>query len=169
MESPYTKGSHPRDKYWIGKVGLIYPSDYGYATSGGSAINREACLADAVYNYGDNECTENWVMPHTYSPYGTFCFWTITPNPESATSTFVSCSWYIDDDITNGRYSYVADDDVTSDFDQYSVIPALYLKANILWTDGNGTKENPFVFDSCEGAVDGDGNCVVVNTGEPKL
>ena len=34
-----------RPTTWTGKVGLMYPSDYGYATSGGSTTNRAACLA----------------------------------------------------------------------------------------------------------------------------
>lgn len=29
---------------WKGLVGLMYPSDYGYATSGGSITNRTTCL-----------------------------------------------------------------------------------------------------------------------------
>ena len=32
-----------RPTKWTGKIGLMYPSDYGYATSGGSTTNREAC------------------------------------------------------------------------------------------------------------------------------
>ena len=34
-----------RPTTWSVKVALMYPSDYGYATSGGSTTNREACLA----------------------------------------------------------------------------------------------------------------------------
>ena len=36
---------------WTGKVGLMYPSDYGYATSGGSSTNRASCMAQAFYNW----------------------------------------------------------------------------------------------------------------------
>ena len=40
-----------RDTSWIGKVGLMYPSDYGYATSGSSTTNRNACLNKELYNW----------------------------------------------------------------------------------------------------------------------
>jgi len=36
---------------WTGKIGLSYPSDYGYATSGGSKINRETCLNTNLYDW----------------------------------------------------------------------------------------------------------------------
>ena len=29
--------------FWVGEMGLIYPSDYGYATSGGSTIDKNKC------------------------------------------------------------------------------------------------------------------------------
>ena len=47
---------------WTGKVGLMYPSDYGYATSGGSTTNRATCLAKEMYNwYGSDvsDCKSN--------------------------------------------------------------------------------------------------------------
>ena len=37
---------------WTGKVGLMYPSDYGYATSGGSTTDRATCLAKEIYSWG---------------------------------------------------------------------------------------------------------------------
>ena len=36
---------------WTGEVGLIYVSDYGYATSGGSTTDRETCLATELWNW----------------------------------------------------------------------------------------------------------------------
>ena len=47
---------------WVGEVGLMYPSDYGYATSGGSATDREACLAKEVWNWDSSsfsDCRNN--------------------------------------------------------------------------------------------------------------
>ena len=40
-----------RSTNWIGKVGLIYPSDYGYATSGNSSTTRATCLAKGLYHW----------------------------------------------------------------------------------------------------------------------
>ena len=39
-----------RDIKWVGKVGLMYPSDYGYATSGGINFDRNTCLNKELYN-----------------------------------------------------------------------------------------------------------------------
>ena len=37
-----------RSTSWTGKVGLMYPSDYGYATSGGTTTDRNACLKNYI-------------------------------------------------------------------------------------------------------------------------
>ena len=58
-----------REEYWIGKVGLIYPSDFGYASNSCSAMNR--C--------GSN--TNNWMYN-----YG----WTISPYSSNAVR-----AWYV--------------------------------------------------------------------------
>ena len=42
-------------KTWTGKIGLMYPSDYGYATSGGSTTDRAACLAKEMYNWDGSD------------------------------------------------------------------------------------------------------------------
>ena len=45
-----------------GKVALMYPSDYGYATSGGDTVNRSTCLSGPLDNWdnsGMEECYEN--------------------------------------------------------------------------------------------------------------
>ena len=51
-----------RPTEWIGSIGLMYPSDYGYATSGGSTTNRESCLAKELYNWNSSsfsDCKNN--------------------------------------------------------------------------------------------------------------
>ena len=45
------EGYTGRPTAWQGKVGLMYPSDYGYATSGGTSMNRTSCLATILYNW----------------------------------------------------------------------------------------------------------------------
>ena len=40
-----------RPTTWTGKIALMYPSDYGYATAGGTTTNRESCLAKELYNW----------------------------------------------------------------------------------------------------------------------
>ena len=41
-----------RPTTWTGKIALMYPSDYGYATAGGTTTNRASCLAKELYNWG---------------------------------------------------------------------------------------------------------------------
>ena len=45
------------------QVGLMYPSDYGYATVGGSTTNRAECKAKAVHNYNTADCKNyDWLF-----------------------------------------------------------------------------------------------------------
>ena len=47
---------------WVGKIALMYPSDYGYATSGGTTTNRASCLAKELYNWDSSsysDCKNN--------------------------------------------------------------------------------------------------------------
>ncbi len=56
---------------WKGEVGLMYPSDYGYATSGGNNTNRKACLDTILYNWQSlSDCFDNdWLKdsPNQYT------------------------------------------------------------------------------------------------------
>ena len=74
-----------RPTTWSGKVALMYPSDYGYATSGGSTTNRDACLAKELYNWDSSsfsDCKNNdWLYDSsTYQ-------WTLTPNTSNSGSS----------------------------------------------------------------------------------
>ena len=73
-----------RPTEWIGSIGLIYPSDYGYATSGGSTTNRETCLNTELKNWEDygncynndwlyNSSTSQWILtPYSSNSYSVF-------------------------------------------------------------------------------------------------
>jgi len=67
-----------RTTNWKGQVGLIYPSDYGYATSGGTTTTRENCLQSYIFQWNEEqyqECKENsWLLKKIRS------IWTLTPN-----------------------------------------------------------------------------------------
>ena len=71
---------------FIGEVGLMYPSDYGYATSGGSTTSREECLAKELYSWSDSsysDCKNNdWL--YDSSSYQ----WTITPYSGRSSGVF---------------------------------------------------------------------------------
>ena len=114
--------------YWIGKIGLMYPSDYGYATSGGTTISRTSCLTKELYgwsNYSYNDCYNNNYL------YKLDTFqWTITSNSSGSDSVF-----------SVGSY-------VFGDFNSVSNIqayfPVLYLKSSVYITGGTGTSLNPY-------------------------
>ena len=63
----------------------MYPSDYGYATSGENNTNRETCLNTALYNWDGlsvSNCKNNdWL-------YTRSCQWTLTPNSSNSNNVF---------------------------------------------------------------------------------
>ena len=115
---------------WTGKVGLMYPSDYGYATAGGATTNRAACLAKELYNWVGSvvsDCENN-----DYLYKSSYYQWTLAP-----TSSRADCVFHV------GRTGYVGYNDAR--VDSTSVRPAVFLKSNISITDvGLGTAESPF-------------------------
>ena len=112
---------------WIGKVGLIYPSDYGYATSGGGNVTKEQCLAKAMYSWNNSkDCYNNdWIFNGNYQ-------WTLTHCSGASDRIFLVYS--------SGRVSYAE-----SKYKDTEVHPSVYLIPNIQIT-GTGSKDDPFVF-----------------------
>ncbi len=118
-----------RPTEWIGKIGLMYPSDYGYATAGGSTTNRETCLKTALYNWDGSsvsDCKNNdWL--YDSSNYQ----WTLTPHSRGSDVVF----------------SVVSDGHVFSSFASradFAVSPALYLSSNVKISGGDGSQSNPY-------------------------
>ena len=115
---------------WVGKIGLVYPSDYGYATIGGSITTRDMCLEIDLYHwsYGDvmyPDCYNNdWLYDNTSWQ------WTLT----SVTSNMQN-AFYI------GHKG-----DIRYNLTEYPTIayPVFYLKSEVKFSGGNGTKENPY-------------------------
>ena len=114
---------------WTGKVGLMYPSDYGYATAGGATTNRAACLAKELYNWdgsGVSDCKNNdYLYKSSYNQ------WTLVPHSSIAYYAFrVNAGGFVYNDRANNTYG---------------VRPVVFLKSNISITDvGLGTAKSPF-------------------------
>ena len=124
----YCNDTVERTTTWIGQVGLMYPSDYGYATSGGSTTNRQACLNKELYNWGSvSDCYQNdWL--YNSSIYQ----WTLTPVPFSSYSSVVFrviASGFVNASIANSSYG---------------VRPVVYLKSSVKITGGEGTSISPY-------------------------
>ena len=119
-----------RPTTWTGKIALMYPSDYGYATAGGTTTNRDSCLAKELYNwYGSDvsDCKNN-----DYLYKSSYYQWTLAPGSSNSSSAFyVNAEGYVD-------YSnYVSN--------STGVRPAAYLKSSIsLSSVGDGSSTSPY-------------------------
>ncbi len=110
-------------KEWIGEVGLMYPSDYGYATNGGETTNREECLNYELSSWYEKEdCYSNdWL----YKPL-THQFTMIRMGSNNILEIF--------------KDVYYREPN-----NEYYVKPVIYLKSNILITgEINGSSTSPF-------------------------
>ena len=115
---------------WTGKIGLMYPSDYGYATSGGSTTDRATCLAKEMYNWDGSDVSDCKTNDYLYK--SSYYQWTLVPYSSGANAVF-----YVD---AGGYVSFS-----NANFTSNSVRPAVFLKSNISITDvGIGTAESPF-------------------------
>ena len=119
-----------RPTTWQGEIALMYPSDYGYATSGGSTTNRETCLVKKLfvdwYESNYNDCKNNdWLLDSSISQ------WTLTPRSSISTTVFV----------VYGNGAVGGDDGA---YYSYGVRPSLYLSSNVSIISGDGTQSSPY-------------------------
>ena len=114
---------------WTGKVGLMYPSDYGYATSGGATTNRSTCLTTTMGNWDRSGVSDCYSNDYLYK--SSYYQWTLAPFSSNPNNVFIVYA-----------LGYVASGDASH---SYGVRPAAFLKSNISITDvGLGTAESPF-------------------------
>ena len=121
-----------RPTKWTGKIGLMYPSDYGYATSGGTTKDRAACLAKELYNWGFSDfsdCKENDYLYHYNLSNGQ---WTLAPYSARAYNVFD-----VNEDGFVSSFDYGA-------YYTFTVRPTFFLKSNILLNTGTGTSTDPY-------------------------
>lgn len=111
---------------WQGEIGLMFPSDYGYATGGSSTMIRSSCLAKSLYMWNSSgDCFGNdWLYDSSSTQ------WTISPNTSlNRNAFFVSSSGKVDRNDTKTTYL---------------VRPVVYLKSNVQIIKGNGAKSTPY-------------------------
>ena len=119
-----------RPTYWVGKIGLMYPSDYGYATSGGTTTNRASCLAKQLYNWNNSSYSDCKNNDYLYN--SSLYQWTITPvSSDSDRVFYVNSTGHV-----HNRGGARNSNDSAS--------PVLYLKSTVEITGGEGTSENPY-------------------------
>ena len=112
-----------RPTAWTGKVGLMYPSDYGYAVLA-SSCERTTNLGD----YDSTACAgNNWLKSDSDQ-------WTLTPSSSASFYAFyvvAAGDLYINDRYY-GNYGH-------------GVRPSIYLKSNIAIMGGSGSYSDPYL------------------------
>ena len=119
----YYNDTNPNN--WVGKLGLMYVSDYGYASSNcNNSTNLESCNNQ---NWLNNIISLNTNYPDS---------WTITASLEDYYRRTVS-SFYVNNQGVSDMYVCGMDSGK-------QIFPTLYLKSNVLITGGDGTSTNPY-------------------------
>ncbi len=119
-----------RTTSWKGSVALMYPSDYGYSTSGGVRTSKELCLNTTLYNWGNSDyidCKNNsWLVPTSDLQ------WTLSPRAYGYSSASLFVIRSIGD--LNNSFAYHVN----------SVHPTVFLKSNVQIVEGSGSSEKPY-------------------------
>ena len=116
-----------RPLYWDGYVGLMYPSDYGYA-AGNSCVT-----GTAPYKYYRGCKNKDWLWMTTSSNYTHTSEWLMSPRSDVSTSAFhVHSDGYVIGYSLKVVYAY-------------SVRPVFYLSSSASITDGEGTSDAPYI------------------------
>ena len=102
-----------RTNTWNGKIALVYPSDYGYASTDTDCRSNLHFYANSVYSCKNN----NWMFNSTNQ-------WTLSPESGYASNVF---DVFSDGDVSTG-----------SARSTNGVRPALFLKSDVLITGGTG-------------------------------
>ena len=119
------------EKSWIGKIGLIYPSDYSYVYSMGvndGCYSKSAC--DGYYDYAYS----SWLLNDS-----SISLWTMTPYISSGDRSYYVEYYYRIQ--TGALFVTIADEPVSS---SNYILPTLYLDENVIITEGDGTNDNPY-------------------------
>jgi len=118
-----------RTSVYTGYIGLIYPSDYGFATAGNESFSRAECLKVPLHNWENQESCSNWL-------YNGNSMWSMMPkvNDTSADRVFFIQNFVYDSLACNGIYKHATP----------WTRPVAYLKSNVKIIKGNGTKNTPF-------------------------
>lgn len=117
-----------RPTEWQGKVGIMYPSDYGYATSGGTSMNRASCLAEELHNWYDSSYSDCYNNDWLYN--SSIYQWTLAP--DSSEPDYVFGVHF------RGRVG------INRAYHASLVRPSVYLVSKTSILGGEGTLENPY-------------------------
>ena len=117
-----------RPTTWTGKIGLMYSSDYGYSTAGGTITNRKNCLNKVLssWHLSENEDCKN----NSYLYKADYNQWLLPPGSIYPGHAFIMYS--------DGGVNW------NQTMNNYHIRPTLYLKSNISILQGDGSSTNPY-------------------------
>ena len=115
-----------RPLYWEGMVGLMYPSDYGYA-AGNTCVN-----GTKLYDYKGGCTNKDWLYDSNNFQ------WLMTPNSGSSGGVF---------GVGSFDYGYV-NDNYNGGINTFSVRPTFYLTSTTSIISGTGTMDDPYLIDN---------------------
>ena len=123
------------------KVGLMYPSDYGYATVGGSTTNKTGCRSEPLYDWNryqdstNSDCKDNdWLFISQIS---------FVNNGEFLISPFSSMGSVVAVLMSPGFVHLMMAD--SASYRQFAVRPTFYLDSDaIKIVGGDGTQTSPY-------------------------
>ena len=119
-------------EYVYEKIGLMYPSDYGYATTGENTTNKSSCRTLTLGNWGDCK-NNNWIFNSKISNKSE---WVISPFNGSITAMQINIGGSLGAGGTLDSW-------VVSN--QYGVRPTFYLDSSGLKiVGGTGTSTDPY-------------------------
>ena len=122
-----TRFDNNRPLYWDGMVGLMYPSDYGYA-----AGNRCVTGTD-LFNYNEGCKNKDWLWMTTSSDYTNDAEWLMSPYSGNSSNVFIVHS------------SGSADRHYDIGYTTFSVRQVFYLSSNVNISEGEGTSVAPYI------------------------
>ena len=119
------------------KVGLMYPSDYGYATVGGSTTNKSSCRAKELLNWDSSshsDCKNNDWLFTSQNNFVNIREWLLSPySSDSLNAAGLYSSGFVN------LYGYGVSDV------QFAVRPTFYLDSSALKiVGGTGTSDNAY-------------------------
>ena len=115
-----------RPLYWDGMVGLMYPSDYGYAAGNTCVTGTDP------YNYDGGCYKKDWLWMTTSSDYTNSAEWLMSPNSGHSNGAFnVNSSGYVGDDYGVNCVG--------------SARPVFYLNSSASISEGEGTSAAPYI------------------------
>ena len=122
------------------KVGLMYPSDYGYATIGGTNINKSECRTRDLYDWDGSiysDCRNNDWLFISQNNFVNNVEWTITPRSDTSGNVLHIRST----GKVSHQYNYI---DVPNFY--WAARPTFYLDSSVLKIvgTGDGTKDNAY-------------------------